>query len=337
MEGSSRSPLKDPRKIARNYQLEVCKKAVDQNLIVFLRTGGGKTHIAVLLMYELRNEILKPSRSICVFLAPTGALVKQQALVIESSTNFKVSSYFGKCKRLKDHAEWDKEIDQFEVLVMTPQILLHSLQHCFIRMEHIVLLIFDECHHAQAQSRHPYAQIMKEFYKTNTPKVPRIFGMTASPIVGKGGLNQLEYSRRINSLENLLEAKICSVDHNLQLECVAATPDIKIYLYGPVANHSSGFIVTCTQKLEETKDECTRTIRKEQCDDFQELQKQIKTLERIHGNLVFCLENIGLQGASYVAKILLSSDHNDLMQMELDNSDKVGCIADHYLKMLVQS
>ncbi|XP_039131654.1 endoribonuclease Dicer homolog 4-like isoform X2 [Dioscorea cayenensis subsp. rotundata] len=300
MEGSSRSPLKDPRKIARNYQLEVCKKAVDQNLIVFLRTGGGKTHIAVLLMYELRNEILKPSRSICVFLAPTGALVKQ-------------------------------------VLVMTPQILLHSLQHCFIRMEHIVLLIFDECHHAQAQSRHPYAQIMKEFYKTNTPKVPRIFGMTASPIVGKGGLNQLEYSRRINSLENLLEAKICSVDHNLQLECVAATPDIKIYLYGPVANHSSGFIVTCTQKLEETKDECTRTIRKEQCDDFQELQKQIKTLERIHGNLVFCLENIGLQGASYVAKILLSSDHNDLMQMELDNSDKVGCIADHYLKMLVQS
>ncbi|KAM0933866.1 hypothetical protein DsansV1_C34g0226111 [Dioscorea sansibarensis] len=215
---------------------------------------------------------------------------------------------------------------------MTPQILLHSLQHCFIRMEHIVLLIFDECHHAQAQSRHPYAQIMKEFYKTNTTKVPRIFGMTASPIVGKGGPNQLEYSRRINSLENLLEGKICSVDDNLELESVAATPDIKIYLYGPVANHTSGFIVTCILKLEETKDECVRTIRKELCDDFQELQKKIKNLERIHGNLIFCLENIGLQGASYVAKILVSSDCNDLMQMELDNNDKVGCIADHYLK-----
>lgn len=118
------------------------------------------------------------------------------------------------------------------------------------------------------------------------------------------------------------------MDDNLQLECVAATPDNKIYLYGPVANHSSGFIVACIQKLEETKDEvntyffmlnailfmlpptlsiiflrfmqCVRMIRKEQCDDFQELHKQIKTLERNHGNLIFCLENIGLQGASYV-------------------------------------
>jgi len=44
---------------------------------------------------------------------------------------------------------------------MTPQILLHNLQHCFIKMECISLLIFDECHHAQQQSNHPYAEIMK--------------------------------------------------------------------------------------------------------------------------------------------------------------------------------
>jgi len=28
-------------------------------------------------------------------------------------------------------------------------------------MEFIALLIFDECHHAQVQSNHPYAEIMK--------------------------------------------------------------------------------------------------------------------------------------------------------------------------------
>lgn len=44
---------------------------------------------------------------------------------------------------------------------MTPEILLRNLYHCFIKMESIALLIFDECHHAQVQSNHPYAEIMK--------------------------------------------------------------------------------------------------------------------------------------------------------------------------------
>lgn len=44
---------------------------------------------------------------------------------------------------------------------MTPQILLHNLSHCFIMMEMIALLIFDECHHAQVKSNHAYAEIMK--------------------------------------------------------------------------------------------------------------------------------------------------------------------------------
>lgn len=48
-----------------------------------------------------------------------------------------------------------------QVLVMTPQILLHNLSHCFITMEMIALLIFDECHHAQVKSNHAYAVIMK--------------------------------------------------------------------------------------------------------------------------------------------------------------------------------
>lgn len=44
---------------------------------------------------------------------------------------------------------------------MTPQILLHNLSHCFFKMELIALLIFDECHYAQLESNHPYAEIMK--------------------------------------------------------------------------------------------------------------------------------------------------------------------------------
>ena len=107
-----------------------------------------------------------------------------------------------------------------QVLVMTPPVLLQNLSHCFIRIELIALLIFDECHHAQPESNHPYAEIMKVrsyyimmlllrhlmhlidvhtlgdflgnmqvFYNTSATKLPRVFGMTASPILGKGNPN----------------------------------------------------------------------------------------------------------------------------------------------------
>jgi ERCC4-related helicase len=46
-----------------------------------------------------------------------------------------------------------------QVFVMTPAILLQNLHHCFMRMDCIELLIFDECHHAD--KRHPYACIMQ--------------------------------------------------------------------------------------------------------------------------------------------------------------------------------
>ncbi|XP_028063220.1 dicer-like protein 4 [Camellia sinensis] len=67
----------DPRKIARKYQMDLCKKALEENIIVYLETGCGKTHIAVLLMYKMRHLIKKPQKNICVFLAPTVALVQQ--------------------------------------------------------------------------------------------------------------------------------------------------------------------------------------------------------------------------------------------------------------------
>lgn len=64
------------------YQIELCKKAVEENIIVYLGTGCGKTHIAVLLIYEMGHLIKKPQKNICVFLAPTVALVEQVSQVI---------------------------------------------------------------------------------------------------------------------------------------------------------------------------------------------------------------------------------------------------------------
>lgn len=59
------------------YQLELCRKAMEENIIVYLGTGCGKTHIAVLLMHEMGHLIRKPKKDVCIFLAPTVALVHQ--------------------------------------------------------------------------------------------------------------------------------------------------------------------------------------------------------------------------------------------------------------------
>lgn len=319
---SVEKPEKDPRKIARKYQMDLCKKALEENVVVYLGTGCGKTHIAVLLIYEMGQLIRKPQKSICVFLAPTVALVQQQAKVIEDSIDFKVGTYCGKSKHLKSHQDWEREMEQYEVLVMTPQILLHNLSHCYIRIEFIALLIFDECHYAQAESDHPYAEIMKIFYKPDVVKLPRIFGMTASPISGKGAT--------VKGLETLLRSKVYSVEDKDELEQFVASPKVNVYYYGP---GSSCLTKAYSQKLEAIKHQCVKELHKKAVDST--LRNAKKMLKRLHGHLIFSLENLGVLGALQASCILLKGDHYERHQMveaEINASDDSLC--DKYLSQV---
>ncbi|KAM3702316.1 hypothetical protein ACB098_04G015500 [Castanea mollissima] len=58
--GSATQKLKDARKVTRMYQLELSQKAFDENILVYLGRGCGKTHIVVLLIHELGHLIRKP-------------------------------------------------------------------------------------------------------------------------------------------------------------------------------------------------------------------------------------------------------------------------------------
>ncbi|XP_058180782.1 dicer-like protein 4 [Rhododendron vialii] len=314
--GAEQKQEKDPRKIARKYQMDLCKKALGENVIVYLETGCGKTHIAVLLMYEMRNLIKKPQKNICVFLAPTVALVEQQAKVIEDSSDFKVGMYCGSSKRLKRHHEWEKEMEKYEVFVMTPQILLGKLCHCFISIELIALLIFDECHYAQFDSDHPYAEIMKVFYKNTVAKLPRVFGMTASPKFGKGA--------SISSLESLLHAKVYSVEDKEELEQFVHSPQLRIYYYGSAVKSSDCPHMTCYRNLEEIKHQCVSTLSTK-TDDHSSRKSSKKMLRRLHENIVFCLENLGLWGAFRACRIQRGdgSERHELMDAELNGGDDV--------------
>jgi superfamily II DNA or RNA helicase len=62
-------------------------------------------------------------------------------------------------------------------------------------MEMIALLIFDECHHAQAKSSHPYAEIMK---------VCCTFGSMAQPFKTENATHFYEFSLSILIVYNFM-------------------------------------------------------------------------------------------------------------------------------------
>lgn len=153
----------DPLPFARSYQLEALETALKQNTIVYLETGSGKTLIAIMLLRSYAYLLRKPSPYIAVFLVPTVVLVTQQGDALMLHTDLKVGKYWGEMGvDYWDASTWQQQVDDHEVLVMTPAILLAALRHSFLQIDMIKVIIFDECHNARG--KHPYASIMVEFY-----------------------------------------------------------------------------------------------------------------------------------------------------------------------------
>ncbi|XP_022864745.1 endoribonuclease Dicer homolog 2-like [Olea europaea var. sylvestris] len=219
---------------ARSYQLDALEKALKGNTIVYLETGSGKTLIAIMLLRSYAHLLRKPSPFIAVFLVPTVVLVTQQGEYIEMHTDLKVGKYYGELGvDFWDAATWKREKDEHEVLVMTPAILYRALSHRFLGLDRIKVLIFDECHNARRN--HDYARIMKDFYnrqrEENALHLPRIFGMTASPIKAKGSCSAADYWEQIRQLENLMNSKVftCESESVLAQYIPFSTPKVKMY------------------------------------------------------------------------------------------------------------
>lgn len=105
------------------------------------------------------------------------------------------------------------------VVVCTAEILRQCLQHAYIRLDQINLLIFDEAHHAKKE--HPYAKIILDFYihEENKARRPRIFGMTASPVDAKTNVTVAA-----TALEELLHSKIATASDPDTLQATVSTP-----------------------------------------------------------------------------------------------------------------
>ncbi|KAH7890033.1 P-loop containing nucleoside triphosphate hydrolase protein [Phlebopus sp. FC_14] len=190
--------------LPRKYQEEIFLRAQSSNIIAALDTGSGKTLISVLL---IKHIVLLPSsvRKVVVFLVPKVALVEQQANFIAAQTPLRVRKFHGSLDlEISDRANWKKEFERSDVVVMTAQIFLNILTHSHWSIDKVSLMVFDECHHTR--KNHAYNGIMREYFQVHPAERPKIFGMTASPI-----WNPRDAEGSLLTLERNLDATVIAV------------------------------------------------------------------------------------------------------------------------------
>jgi endoribonuclease Dicer len=165
---------------------ELVEKSLSRDLIVYLKTGSGKTYIAVKVIKELVEQE-NDTRKI-IFLANTVPLVMQQCKFLKKFISASIEEYYGE-KRLDgklldawDKEIWARELEKNQILVMSPAILVDMLNHSFICVNSIKMIVFDECHHATG--KHPYSQVLDKL-KDTVHRDIKILGLTASIVQNK--------------------------------------------------------------------------------------------------------------------------------------------------------
>nr|AUH15439.1 dicer-like 3 protein [Dimocarpus longan] len=313
--------------VPREYQLKVFEVAKKRNTIAVLETGAGKTMIAVMLIQHVADSIKSSGdKKLVVFLAPSVHLVHQQYGVIKSHVDFKVGKYYGAMNVDKWNLNrWQQEINQNDVLVMTPQILLDALKKAFVRLEMICFIVFDECHHATGN--HPYTKIMQDFYHKSNIK-PKIFGMTASPVVRKGVSSVTDCEGQISELENILDSQIYTIEDRTKLEVYVPSAKEIIRYYDP-SKFSS---LDLKAKLKDSWSKFDASLSKlqgltpncyEDMDDkFKTLRKQ---LSNYHAKILYCLDELGLICAYEAVKVSREKFLNAKEDCEIYRQSSLQC------------
>ncbi|XVF35247.1 hypothetical protein REPUB_Repub18cG0129200 [Reevesia pubescens] len=265
--------------------------------------------IAVMLIKDF-GEAIKSSdnKRLIVFLAPTVHLLNQQFEYIKIHTNLEVEQYYG-AKGVDEWNldSWKKEVNEHDVLVMTPQILLDSLRKAFLSLEMVSLMIIDECH--RATGNHPYAKIMKEFYHKSDNK-PKIFGMTASPVISKGVSSSNDCEGQMSELESVLDCLIYTIEDRSEMEAFVPSAKECCRFFDPTQFSSldlKALVEAYWLKTDASlsKLQCSlQTSYKDMDDKFKMLRKQ---LSNDHAKILHCLDNLGLICAYEAVKVCIEN------------------------------
>jgi len=194
--GLVRHPLLRPGEIrSLPFQLDLARIGLDDDLLVVLPTGLGKTVIAALIA----AEVLRRSEGKVLVLAPTRPLVQQHADSFRRwFVPLRTATFTGTVKRPVREGAWEGA----DVVFATPEIVAHDLRDGRLRLAEVALLVFDEAHHAVGK----YAYVpIGAAYRAERPADGHVLGLTASPggkderiqeVVGALGVRRVEARTR---------------------------------------------------------------------------------------------------------------------------------------------
>ncbi|NWQ82138.1 DDX58 helicase, partial [Columbina picui] len=181
------SPVYEPKK-ARSYQTELAQPAINgKNTLICAPTGSGKTFVAILICEHHFQNMPAGRKAKVVFLATKVPVYEQQKNVFK--LHFERSGYSvqGICGEVVAKVSVEKVIQESDIIVLTPQILVNTIKEGTLSSLSIfTLMIFDECHNTTGN--HPYkilmTQYLEEKFGSSANQLPQIVGLTASVGVG---------------------------------------------------------------------------------------------------------------------------------------------------------
>lgn len=177
----------------REYQQAIVDVAKDNNTLVVLPTGIGKTLIALMLTVERIKKF--PSKKVLI-LAPTRPLVEQHLESFKKNLPelfAQIDLFTGSINASNRMKIWSNA----EIIFSTPQCIANDVRKGLYSLEDVSLLVIDEAH--RCLKNYDY-NFVASAYKSQASN-QRILGLTASPGSEKARVQQICKNLDIEKLE----------------------------------------------------------------------------------------------------------------------------------------
>ncbi|AET39513.1 3'-5' DNA helicase Ecym_4473 [Eremothecium cymbalariae DBVPG len=176
----------------RDYQYEIVKRALFENVLCAIPTGMGKTFIASTVML---NYFRWTKNAKIIFTAPTRPLVAQQIKACLGVTGIPYNQTAILLDKSRKHREqiWAEK----RVFFATPQVIENDLKRGVLNPKDIVLVVIDEAH--RARGSYAYVEVTKFIERFNTSY--RMLALTATPATDIEGVQEVVENLQISKIE----------------------------------------------------------------------------------------------------------------------------------------